>query len=85
MRTQKKKKTSITVVDKTLTPSPWNTPMDYPCGLRRWRLVIRVKKLSESSSILENWPETRLVDSLNFLTLITKLQGRSPFYGSPYG
>ena len=24
------------VVDKTLTPSPWTTPMDYPNGLPKW-------------------------------------------------
>ena len=24
------------VVDKTLTPSPWTTLMDYPTGLPKW-------------------------------------------------
>ena len=23
-------------IDKTLTPSPWTTPMDYPNGLPKW-------------------------------------------------
>ena len=39
-------------VDKTLTPSPWTTPMDCPYGLHglcRWRLLIRVRKLIEST------------------------------------
>ena len=27
------------VIDKTLTPSPWTTLMDYPNGLPKWTIL----------------------------------------------
>ena len=32
----KKPEDFLMVVDKTLTPSPWTTLMDYPNGLPKW-------------------------------------------------
>ena len=54
------------LVDKTLTPSPWNTPMDYPCGLRRWTLVIRVRKLGESTNLVSGQFSRMEHDSRSF-------------------
>ena len=54
------------LVDKTLTPSPWTTPMDYPCGLRRWTLVIRVRKLGESTNLVSGQFSRMEHDSRSF-------------------
>ena len=51
------------------------------------QIVIRVRKLSESGSIYGHYAgKTDLkLDSLSFLTLISKLQWCIPFQGSPWG
>ena len=71
------------VVDKTLTLSLWTT--------LKWTMPLKfsdyqVKKLSESGSTWGQYTgKTDLkLDSLSFLTLITKFQRHSPFKGTSY-